>query len=105
MTWIAAQIQHKFMVITKENFETEVKQSSVPVLIDVWAEWCGPCRRMSPVVDELANETDGKFKVGKIDAEAEAELAQQLNVRSIPAFFVFKGGEVVNSATGMHSKA
>jgi thioredoxin 1 len=92
------------MIITKENFETEVKQSSVPVLIDVWAEWCGPCRRMTPVVDDLAEEAEGKFKVGKIDAEANPELSEQLGVRSIPAFFVFENGEIKNRAVGMQTK-
>ena len=92
------------MVITKENFETEVKQSSIPVLIDVWAEWCVPCRLMLPIVEEIAKENEGKFKVGKINAEADPELAEQLGVRSIPAFFVFKGGEVVKKNVGIQTK-
>jgi len=92
------------MVITKENFETEVKQSSIPVLIDVWAEWCVPCRLMLPIVEEIAKENGGKFKVGKINAEADPELAEQLGVRSIPAFFVFKGGEVVKKNVGIQTK-
>ena len=91
------------ITITKENFEAEVLKSDKPVLVDFWASWCGPCRMLSPVVDEVAEENDS-FKVGKINVDDEIELAQQFGVASIPTLLVFKNGEVANKSVGVIPK-
>lgn len=90
--------------ITKENFEQEVLKSKEPVLIDFWATWCGPCRMLSPIIEEIATEADGKFKVGKVNVDEEGELAAAFNVVSIPMLIVVKDGKVVNTAVGFMSK-
>lgn len=91
-------------VLTSDNFEAEVLQSDVPVLVDFYADWCGPCKMMSPVVDELAEEkTDAKFC--KLDVDAVTDIAQKYRVMSIPTFVVFKGGEVYKKAVGAIPKA
>lgn len=87
------------LTITKENFEGEVLQSDKPVLLDFWAVWCGPCRMVSPIVDEIANERDD-IKVGKINVDEQSELAQQFGVMSIPTLVVMKNGEIANKAVG-----
>ena len=90
--------------ITKENFENEVLKSDRPVLLDFWASWCGPCRMVSPIVDEIAEErTD--IKVGKINVDEQGELAQQFGVMSIPTLAVVEGGKVVEQAVGARPKA
>ena len=92
------------MKITKENFEQEVMKSEVPVLIDFWAPWCGPCRMVGPVVEEVADEVEGKAKVGKVNVDEEPELAATFKVMSIPTLVVIKGGKVVKTEVGAKSK-
>lgn len=91
-------------VITKENFEAEVLKSDKPVLVDFWAGWCGPCRMLSPTVEEIAAE-NSDIKVGKVNVDEQPELAQQFNVMSIPMLVVFKNGQAVNSSVGVQPKA
>ena len=90
--------------ITKENFESEVLKSEKPVLVDFFATWCGPCRMVGPIVDEIAEENE-HIVVGKVDVDAQMELASQFQVYSIPTLVVFKDGKVIKQATGAKSKA
>ena len=90
---------------TKENFNDEVIKSDVPVLVDFYADWCGPCKMMMPVVEELAKTYDGKAKVGKVNVDEQGELAEEFGVMSIPAFVVIKNGKVVDQALGAMAKA
>ena len=90
--------------ITAENFEKEVVGSDIPVLLDFWASWCGPCRMLAPVVAEIAEETEGKLKVGKVNVDEESELAARFGIMSIPTVMIFKNGEVTNTSIGYQSK-
>lgn len=92
------------MKITTENFEKEVLNSEVPVLVDFFATWCGPCKMMSPIVEELAKEMEGKAKVYKVDTDEEQDLAIKYGIMSIPTFIVFRNGEIVSKAVGMRDK-
>lgn len=90
----------KPITITDENFETEVLSSSVPVLVDFWAEWCGPCKMIAPFVEELANELEGKAKIGKLDVESNQNIPTKFGIRSIPSLLIFKNGQVVDQIVG-----
>lgn len=91
--------------ITETNFEAEVLKSELPVLIDFWAEWCGPCKILSPTVEELAGEYEGKLKVGKVDVDAQGNLAMRYNVMSIPTLKFFKNGNIVGELVGAAPKS
>jgi len=91
------------ITVTKENFEQEVLQSELPVLVDFWATWCNPCRMLAPIIHEIADEHP-EIKVAKIDVDEQPELAAQFQVMSIPTLFIFKDGQVVNSAAGVRPK-
>ena len=92
------------IVITKENFEEQVLRAEKPVLVDFWAPWCGPCRMVSPVVDEIASER-GDIKVGKVNVDEQPELAAQFGVMSIPTLVVMKNGKLANKTVGAKPKA
>lgn len=92
------------LTITKENFEEEVMKSDKPVLIDFWAAWCGPCKMVAPIIEEVAMETQDIAIVGKVNVDEEPELAQAFNVQSIPTLVVFKDGKIVESVVGVRPK-
>lgn len=91
-------------VFTNENFQAEVLDSDIPVMVDFWASWCGPCRMMSPVVEEIGREAEG-FKVGKVNVDDEPELARKYNIMAIPTIILFKGGKPAKVLSGFRPKA
>ena len=92
------------VTLTQENFAQQVLQSASPVLVDFWAEWCGPCKMIAPLLDELAEEYNGKVKIGKVNVDEQQDLAAQYHVTAIPTLLLVKNGEVVEQARGAKSK-
>ena len=92
------------VILTDGNFSQEVLKSPTPVVVDFWAEWCGPCKMIAPVLDELAGEYDGKVKIGKVNIDEHQQLAINYGINSIPTLLFFKNGEVADQVVGMRSK-
>ena len=92
------------MNFTDQNFQTEVLQSATPVLVDFFAQWCGPCKALAPIIEELAKEYQGKAKIGSLDVDANMETSTQYQVMSIPTLIIFKGGQAVERLMGLQSK-
>jgi len=91
--------------VTDDNFDAEIMNSELPAMVDFWAEWCGPCRMVGPVVEELANEYQGKIKVAKMDVDKNRQTPARFGIRNIPTLILFKGGEVANTIVGAHPKS
>lgn len=95
----------KPITFTDDNFDAEVLQSNIPVLVDFWAVWCGPCKMIAPIVDELSGEFEGKAKIGKLDVDGNQQTAIKYGVRSIPTILIFKGGKLADTVIGAVPKA
>ena len=93
------------VAVTDDTFDTEVRQSEIPVVVDFWAEWCGPCKQIGPALEELSNEMAGQIKVVKVNVDENPNSPAQMGVRGIPALFIFKGGEIVSNRAGAAPKA
>ena len=89
---------------TDSNFNSEVLQSGIPVLVDFWAEWCGPCKAIAPTIGEIANDYNGKVKVGKVNVDTNQKIAMEYGIRSIPSLLIFKGGTILNQVVGSVQK-
>ena len=99
---MASTAVHEF---TDANFATDAMQSDQPVLVDFWAEWCGPCRMLAPVIDELAGEYEGRARIGKLDVDSNREVATQFGIMSIPTVLILKNGEIAKKFVGLAQKA
>jgi len=95
---------NNIVTLTEANFEEEVLKSSTPVLVDFWAEWCGPCKMIAPILDELASEYDGKVKVGKVNIDEHQSIATEYGIRAVPTLLIFKYGEVEEQVVGLRSE-
>ncbi len=93
------------VAVTDDTFDAEVRQSDIPVVVDFWAEWCGPCKQIGPALEELSTEMDGQVKIAKVNVDENPNSPAQLGVRGIPALFLFKDGQVVSNKTGAAPKA
>ncbi|MCI5538039.1 MAG: thioredoxin [Oscillospiraceae bacterium] len=91
--------------LTKDNFDAEVINSNIPVLVDFWATWCGPCRMIAPVIESIAEKFDGRIKVGKVNVDEEPEISLEYNIASIPTVMIFKNGEEVSKSIGYSDEA